>query len=271
MLRAAALLLLTGLLGAGYYYWKAVPGAVPPRSLREAQQQLRDAALTGAVKTALSLHKSLEAYPLGVTTEDTVVTLRGELPSAELKDAALRTAAAVPEVRQVVDHLKLDAALAPKAAPSDGRTLGERLDDETLAARVRMAFALHRSLKDAPVKVDSYKKELRLSGSVPSAELRQLALQTASDVAGVRGVREELQLAPSPAGVSGDSIEKRRAAAERAIKANPNLAHALISVQLDGAAIVLKGHVRSGAESDLATLLARDAAGDVRNVLEIRR
>ena len=151
MLRAAALLLLIGLLGGGYYYWKARPGAAPPRSLDEAQRQLKDVALTGAVKTALSLHKSLEAFTLGVTTEDAVVTLRGELPSPELKDAALRTAAAVPEVRQVVDHLKLDASLAPAPPASDGRTLGERLDDETLAARVRMAFALHRALKDAPV------------------------------------------------------------------------------------------------------------------------
>ena len=271
MLRAAALLLLVGLLGGGYFYWKARPGTAPPRSLDEAQRQLKDVALTGAVKTALSLHKSLAAYALRVTTEDTVVTLRGELPSSELKEAALRTAAAVPEVRQVVDHLKIDASLAPPAAASDGRTLGERLDDETLAARVRMAFALHRSLKDAPVRVDAYKKELRLTGPVATAEARQLAVQTASEVAGVRGVRDELQLTSAPAGASGDSVETRRAAAEKAIKSNPNLEQAQISVQLDGGAIVLKGYVRNGAERDLATLLARDAAGDVRSALEIRR
>jgi hyperosmotically inducible protein len=268
MLRAAALLLLIGLLGAGYYYWKAAPGALPPRSLREAQQQLKDAALTGAVKTALALHKSLEPYALSATTEDTVVTLRGELPSAELKDAALRTAAAVPDVRQVVDHLKVDPALTPPAPKSDGRTLGERLDDETLAARVRMAFALHRSLKDAPVKVDSYKKELRLTGSVASAEARQLALQIANDVAGVRGVREELQLTSARPDAPD---ETRRAAAEQAIRANSNLDGAHIRVQLDGGVVVLQGHVRNGAERDLAALLARGAAGDVRNALEIRR
>jgi hyperosmotically inducible protein len=268
MLRAAALLLLLGLLGGGYYYWKARGGSAAPRSLREAQQQLKDVALTGAVKTALSLHKSLEPYALGVTTEDTVVTLRGELPSTELKQAALRTAQAVPEVRQVVDHLKVDASLAPPPAASDGRTLGERLDDETLVARVRMAFALHRSLKDAPVKLDAYKKELRLSGSVADEEARQLALQTASDVAGVHGVRDELQLAAANASVSA---EQRRAAAEKAIRANSNLEHAQIRVQLDGGAIVLQGYVRNGAERDLAALLARAAAGDVRNALEIRR
>src|SRR5262245_45867859 len=190
MLRAAALLLLVGLVGAGVYYWRAGPGAT--RGLQGAQQQLKDVGLTGAVKTALSLHRGLQPHALSVATDDGVVTLRGELPSAELKDAALRVAAAVPDVRQVVDHLKLNASLAPLPDDADGRTLGERLDDETLAARVRMAFALDRGLRDAPLRVEVWKKEVRLSGALPSEADRQLALERAGAVAGVRGVRAEL-------------------------------------------------------------------------------
>jgi osmotically-inducible protein OsmY len=264
MLRAAALLLLVGLLGVGIYFWKLGPGPAPP-GLRGAQRQLEDVALTGAVKTALSLHRGLQPYGLSVSTDDGVVTLRGELASAELKEAALRVAGAVPDVRQGVDHLELNPSLAATPDASDARTLGERLDDETLAARVRMAFALDRGLRDAPLRVEVFKKEVRLSGPLPSEAARRLALERAGAVTGVRGVRGEQLVA-----AAGGSGEERRAAAERAIRANPNLDHSAIHVQLVDGEVVLKGRVRTGAERDLAALLARDAAQGVRNTLEIR-
>lgn len=211
MLRLLALLILLGLGGAGYYYWKGNPGAAPPRSLRQAQQQLKDVALTGAVKTALSLHKSLKPYAVAVTTEDAIVTLRGEIPSAQLATAAERVAAAVPDVRQVVSHLKVNAAVAAAATEAgDQRSLGERLDDEALELQVRIAFSLDRSLKDAEIGVESWRKQVRLSGSVPSAEARRLAVQTASDVAGVSSVSDRLAVQHHSAAERNQRAPKRR-------------------------------------------------------------
>jgi len=193
MLRLLALLILVGLVGGGYYYWKANPGAMPPRSLQEAQEQLKDVALTGAVKTALSLHKSLRPYAISVSTEGGIVTLRGELPRAELKAAATRVAAAVPDVRQVVDHLKVnEAAAVVSNASDDDRSMGERLDDETLEVQVRMAFSLDRNLKGSEIEVDSRKKEVRLSGTVKDAEQKRTAVRTAGQIAGVRSVTDRL-------------------------------------------------------------------------------
>lgn len=266
MLRLLALLILAALVGGGYYYWKGNPGAAPPRSLGEAQQQLKDVALTGAVKTALSLHKSLKPHAVAVRTEDAIVTLRGEVPSAQLATAAERVASAVPDVRQVVNHLKVNPAVADVSTDAgDQRSLGERLDDEALELQLRMAFSLDRNLKDAAIDVESWKKEVRLSGTVPSTEVLWLAVQTASDVAGVKSVSDRLA-------VQAGAVEERRAAAERAIRANPNLRDAAISVRLNEGEVVLEGRVNSGAESDLAALLARAAAGQgVRNALQIRR
>lgn len=73
---------------------------------------LLDVALTGAVRSALSLHKSLKPYAVAVKTEAAIVTLRGEVPSTRLATAAERVAAAVPDVRQVVNHLKVNQAVA---------------------------------------------------------------------------------------------------------------------------------------------------------------
>jgi hyperosmotically inducible protein len=266
MTRLLALLVLVGLVGSGYYYWRRGGGAGAPRSLDEAQGQLKDVALTGAVKTAFQLHKSLRRHALNVSTEDAIVTLRGELPRKELVAAAERVAAAVPDVRQVVNHLKVGGAAEPDDA-GDERSLGERLDDEALEVQARMAFSLNKNLKHAPVEIQSWKKELRLSGTVENAEQRRLALQTATELTGVSSVTDRLLVA----GQDGDA-EERRAAAERAIRKNASLKGAAISVRLDGGKIVLEGRVKNGAERDLAALLAREAAGqDIRNALEIRR
>lgn len=193
MVRLLALLILVGLVGLGYYYRKANPGAMPPRSLQEAQEQLKDVALTGAVKTALSLHRSLRPYTISVSTEGGIVTLRGELPRAELSAAATRVAAAVPDVRQVVSHLKVnEAAAVVSSASDDDRSMGERLDDETLEVQVRIAFSLDRNLKDSKIEVESRKKEVRLSGTVKDAAQRRMAVRTAGEIAGVRSVTDRL-------------------------------------------------------------------------------
>jgi osmotically-inducible protein OsmY len=54
---------------------------------------------------------------------------------------------------------------------------------------------------------------------------------------------------------------ERRGAIERALAGNPNLARYLLAVEIKDGQVVLKGRVRTGAERDLAGLLARDAAG----------
>jgi osmotically-inducible protein OsmY len=263
-MRLLALLVLLALLGGGYYYWKANPGLTPPRNFGEVSQQLQDTALTGAVRTALSLRGSLKPYAIAASTENGVVTLRGRVPDAELMAAAERVAAAVPDVRQVVNHLELGGRAA--ASEGDGRSLGEKLDDEALELQLRMAFSLNKGLKGSKIEIQSRRKAVRLSGQVASPEQRKLALEAAREVAGVKDVADDL--AVSGRGPDGD---EPRDAAQAAVRANPNLRDAEIVVERRGGRLVLRGHVRSGAERDLAGLVARDAAGQpVENALEVR-
>lgn len=264
MLRLLALLMLVALVGGGYYYWRANPGVPASKSLDAVAGQLKDTALTGAVRTALQLHGSLRPYAIVVGTEGGVVTLRGTLPQPELRAAAERVAAAVPDVRQVVNHLQVDgSAVQPPAG--DERSLGERLDDETLEVQVRMAFSLNKKLRDAPIQVDSHRKELRLSGSASSEELRREALRVAGDVAGVKAVTDTLRVGVEAVGADV------RDAVRRALRSNANLSGAEIEVANQGARLVLRGRVRTGAERELAGLLARDAAGrEVDNRLQVR-
>ncbi len=61
ILRLFALVVLVALAGGGYLYWKNNPSLTPPRNLGEAREQLEDAGVTGAVKTALALASKPEA------------------------------------------------------------------------------------------------------------------------------------------------------------------------------------------------------------------
>jgi osmotically-inducible protein OsmY len=139
--------------------------------------------------------------------QEGVVILRGEVPNEELRAAAERRAAAVPDVRQVVNELGVNPALSQ---PADaGRTLGESFDDRALEAKVKLAFSLDRGLKGTDIEVRSYRRQVTLTGHVDSPAQRQLAVEVArrtSDVAGVtdrmavRGATAPIPPAATPAG-----------------------------------------------------------------------
>jgi osmotically-inducible protein OsmY len=257
--RLFALLLLAALAAAGVYYWQSRATGRPAGDLSEVGDRLKDAALTGAVKAALELHRGLAPLDVRVTTEDGVVTLRGDVPDESLRDEAVRVASAVPKVRQVVTQMRV-AGSAPAREPG-GRSLGESLDDRTLEAKVRLAFSLNRDLEGAAIRVEVYRRGARLSGYVESTAQKDLATRIAGEVPGVESVSEALRVGGKAPAEAPARVGRREAVAS-ALRGNANLARYVIEVTEEGRAIVLRGRVRTGAERDLAGLLAREAAGE---------
>jgi hyperosmotically inducible periplasmic protein len=204
-LRGLLTLVVLGVLaGAAYYYWRYRPADV--RGAREVLGSVGDklqATKTAAsVKAALKLDRELASYPIDVDAGDQegVVILRGEVPSADVRAAAERRAAAVPDVGQVVNELRVDPAL-PRAADS-GRTFGESFDDRALEAKVKMALSLDRDLKGTDIDVRSYRRQVTLRGQVDAPAQRQLAVDIARRTGDVAGVTDEMgvrgQAAPAP-------------------------------------------------------------------------
>ena len=261
--RLFALLVLAALVAAAYYYWRGRAFGGSPASLRAVEGDLRDAATTGAVKAALGLRRSLKPYRLSVSTEDGVVTLRGLVAKPDEQALAERTAAAVPDVRQVVNQIQLGAS--PERSDEGERSLGESLDDQALEVQVKLAFSLDRNLRGTKLEARSFKRQVQLSGEVKTPAQRDLALAIARETPGVTDVTESVHVI----GEAGRS--DARTAVEKALRANPNLARCRIEVREEGGRIVLRGRVRTGAEKDLAGLLASNAAGsNVDNNLEIK-
>ena len=157
---------------------------------------------TAAVKAALELDRDLSAYPIDVDSgaEEGSIVLRGEVPTEDLRAAAEERAAAVPDVRQVVNELRANPSLA---AAETGRTLGENIDDRALEAKVKMAFSLNRELKGTDIDVRSFRRQVTLAGQVDAPAQRQLAVEIASRTADVAGVTDEIgvrgEAPPAPA------------------------------------------------------------------------
>jgi hyperosmotically inducible protein len=284
--RLFALLVVGALVLGVIYYWKYKPGQLPQfrtekldsvgnkldsvgSKLSEVGQQVsekfRSTKVTGAVKAALELNRNLSAYPIEVNGhDDGSVILKGEVPSEEVRATAARVAEAVPDVARVDNQIRVNPSLA--APPPDGRSLGENFDDHTLEAKVKLAYSLNRDMKGSDVSVSSFKREVALSGTVASDAQRKLAVQIAQQTPQVAAVKDGLQVggtaaaaAPAAAGPDGDPGRAR--AVEAALAANPNLSSFGLKVEARNGQLVLRGRVRTGAEKDLAGVVARDAAG----------
>jgi hyperosmotically inducible periplasmic protein len=191
--RLFGLIVLLALAAGGLYYYKARGfGAKAPRSLQALQGELKDTALTGAVKTAFELNRTLKPLPIHVSTEGDVVTLRGDVPSEEAKAAAERVAAAVPEVRQVVNHMEVKGG--PGESPRAERTVSETVDDQALEVQVRLAMSLNRDLKGQDIKVDVFKRTVTVSGGLAKEAQRATAIEIARETPGVSGVTDRIRV-----------------------------------------------------------------------------
>jgi hyperosmotically inducible protein len=284
--RVLALLVVAALVLGVLYYWKYQPGRLPhlqSEKLGEVGtklgevgesvgEKLRATKTKGAVKAALELNRNLNSQHIEVDAlDDGTVILRGEVPSEAIRADALRVATGVPDVARVDNQLRVDPALA--ATAPEGRSFGENFDDRALEAKVRMAFSLSKDMKGSDVKVTAFRREVTLGGTVASDAQRQVALQIAQQTPQVSTVKDALQVAgaasapsgspaapvasaPAAAGAPADAAR----AAQAALAANPNLAGFVLKVQKVGGRLVLTGRVRTGAEKDLAGVVARDAA-----------
>jgi len=201
MRRLIAFTLLLLLVGAGLWLWRA--GSFEgSRDLGSWRQRLGDARLSTSVEAALALNRRLAGQPLRVTARDGRVTLSGQIADAERRALAVELAGAVPGVTGVEDALEL--AVPEPAAPGDDRTLGERLDDQALEAKVRLAFSLHRGLEGARIDIAVRRRVVRLSGQVTGEAQRRRALQLAADVPDALRVEDSLGAsAPAEKGAPG--------------------------------------------------------------------
>jgi len=277
--RVLALLVVGALVLGVLYYWKYQPGRLPHlRSDKLGEvgtrlgevgdtvgEKLRATRTKGSVKAALELNRNLNSYPIEVDAQDDgAVILRGTVPTEAARADAGRVATGVPDVTRVDNQLRVDPALA--SSSGEGRSLGENFDDHAVEAKVKMAYSLSKDMKGSDVKVAAFRREVTLGGTVVSEAQHRAALEIAQQTPQVSVVKDALAVAGAPPGAPAPSAPRAGApadparAAQTALATNPNLASFALKAQMVGGRLVLTGRVRTGAEKDLAGVVARDAA-----------
>ena len=152
-----------------------------------------DAGITGAVKTKLAADSKVNASEINVDTKDGVVTLTGNIDSQEAKSRALQIARETTGVRDVQDMISVREASAQGNAPNPDRTVGERIDDAGITAKVKNRLLEDPAVKGLKIDVDTREGVVYLTGSIPGAGERDRAVQIARATEGVRDVQANFQ------------------------------------------------------------------------------
>jgi hyperosmotically inducible protein len=208
-----------------------------------------DMELTRQVEDELTWDPAVNATDIGVEVRDRVVTLSGHLTSYAEKLAAEKAAQRVAGVKAVV--VELDVRLLH----SDVRT------DEEVANAVRAIMHWTVGLSEEAVKVQVEKGWVTLSGEVDWAYQSHVATRTISQMRGVTGVSNLIQIGGDAAAQDiGEQIGKAlQRHAEREAK------H--IGVKVHEGKVTLTGMVDSMAERSAARGAAWSAPG-VRAVVD---
>jgi osmotically-inducible protein OsmY len=179
--RLLALLVLLAIGAVALYYWKNRPAsaeraaqgaaAEARQALDTVGQKLKETKYTGSVKAAFELNRELAPLSIDIdSSENGVVTLKGTVPTEELKALAGRVAASVPDVAQVNNQLAVGASPAAVG--------GDRV------GRVQQALHANPSLGAYPITVREESGRVVLTGRVRTAAEKDLAGLLARDAAG---------------------------------------------------------------------------------------
>lgn len=187
---------------------------------------IKDAWLVMKVHSEMVDEDVLNGSNIDVDVKNGVVTLQGTVPNEAARSRALAVAKANDGVKSVVDQLKIapargsnmagkadraedtaeraadkTARAGEKAADktvSASRKAGRTVDDGWIKSKIYAQYMVdwNTVLDDSDIDVDVDNNVVTLNGTVKSAEAKAKAVATAKATDGVKGVRDNLKVAP---------------------------------------------------------------------------
>lgn len=152
-------------------------------------QRFDDATLAATVKSKLLWNSNTEGLDIQVRAENGVVSLSGNAGTPVAKELAGNLVTHTEGVREVHNHLSINtadsAAVEAQNAASDAAA---SISDSWITRKVTSSFLYSRNLDSLNIKVDTRDGFVSLSGTVLSNAEKRLAVETARNIRGVRGV-----------------------------------------------------------------------------------
>ena len=155
-----------------------------------------DAWLKTKVKATLLFHPSVSGFKTEVDVKDRIVTLRGEAPNRAQIDLTTEYASDVEGIRGVNNKMTVAKAQQETAAVAQEQkqTLLSKIDDASITAQVKMALLYHRSTSGLHTSVTTNDGVVTLSGKAENAAEMDLAAKYASDIHGVKSVKNRMTI-----------------------------------------------------------------------------
>ena len=159
------------------------------------------------------------------------------------------------------------ATSAGQAVDSSLNKVGDFMDDSTITARVKAALIDDKNIRSSDISVKTENKVVTLSGSVDSAEQKDLAVNAAKTVKGVTTVNDQLNVvaekSASLEGYAGDTAITSQVKAK--LLADDIVPSRKVTVETRDGTVHLSGTVDSRQQADRAADIAKAVSG-VKNV-----
>jgi len=146
-----------------------------------------DAWLKEKVHTTLLFHRSVSYVKTEVDVKDGIVTLRGNAENQAQKELTTEYVKDVDGVKDVNNEMTVSQT--SKKSP---QTTGEKIDDASITAQVKMALLFHRSTSALNTTVTTKRGVVTVKGKARNAAEKDLVTKLVNDVNGVKSVKNKM-------------------------------------------------------------------------------
>ena len=148
-----------------------------------------DGWLSMQVKSSLLFNRNVSGINTQVFVNDGVVTLRGEAANQAQKDLAAEYAKDIKGVKDVMNEMTI-----AKAVMEPVQTMGEKIDDASITAQVKVALLSHHSTSAFKTGVETNDGVVTLSGNATNGAGKDMAGKVAADINGVTNVVNNMNI-----------------------------------------------------------------------------
>lgn len=217
-----------------------------------------DDRIESAAKKSHVFKTYLQADSIKTESKDGVVTLTGTVADASHKSLAEDTVEGLPGVKSVDNQLKIK-----------GESPAEH-SDTWIGLKVKSALLFHRNVSASGTDVYVKNGVVSLRGEASSIAQKELTAEYASDVEGVKSVKNELTIAKSPAvttPTTAETIAEKiddasiTAQVKMALLSRRSTSALKTKVTTNDGAVTVSGIAKNAAEKSLVSKLVADIHG----------